>query len=80
MIGFVEGAFQRPGAVVPKVDPFVLHQFALNALLRKELADHLSGVISGTRVANHPVIKPNVAAQILQGWHNHVRLVLDNHV
>ena len=81
-VGLTARPIQRKGAVVREIDPLVAVQFAGNVYmgLREEILDNLAGCVGGPRVANDPVIKPELGTQHFQSAPNDVRLVLHDHV
>ena len=81
-VGFAARPIQCQGAVVREIDPLVAIQFAGNVYmgLREEILDNLAGCVGGPRVANDPVIKPELGTQHFQSAPNDVRLVLHDHV
>ena len=79
-VGFAVRVSERFRAVVREIDPLVAVQLAFNALGCEKVLNDVAGCVGGPRVANDPVVKPDLGTQHGQGAANDVRLVLHDHV
>jgi hypothetical protein len=80
IVGFVVGMLKRLGPVMTKVLPFVVIDLARDTLLVKKCSDKVFGIIGGSRIGYNIVVKVNVVVDIVEGLHNDVAFVFDDHV